>query len=53
MIMQVHDELVFEVYEDELDAMKKIVKEKMETAIPLNVPVVVELGTGKNWEEAH
>lgn len=53
MIMQVHDELVFEVFEDELDAMKKLVKEKMESAIPLNVPVVVEVGTGKNWEEAH
>lgn len=53
MIMQVHDELVFEVYEDELDSMKKMVKEKMETAIPLNVPVVVELGIGNNWEEAH
>lgn len=53
MIMQVHDELVFEVSEDELDAMKGIVKENMETAIPLNVPVVVEIGTGKNWEEAH
>ncbi len=53
MIMQVHDELVFEVHEDELDTMKKIVKEKMESAIRLNVPVVVEIGTGKNWEEAH
>lgn len=53
MIMQVHDELVFEVHEDELDAMKQIVKEKMETAIKLNVPIVVEIGTGKNWDEAH
>ncbi|HPF06567.1 MAG TPA: DNA polymerase, partial [Spirochaetota bacterium] len=53
MIMQVHDELVFEVFEDELDAMKKLVKEQMESAIPLNVPVVVEIGTGNNWEEAH
>jgi len=53
MIMQVHDELVFEVFEDELDAMKELVKEQMESAIPLNVPVVVEIGTGNNWEEAH
>ena len=53
MIMQVHDELVFEVHEDELDKMKLIVKEKMESAIQLNVPVVVEIGTGTNWEEAH
>ncbi len=53
MIMQVHDELVFEVHEDELDEMKKIVKEKMETAIKLNVPIIVDIGIGKNWEEAH
>ncbi len=53
MIMQVHDELVFEVHKDEKEIMESIVREKMETAIKLNVPVVVEIGTGKNWEEAH
>jgi len=53
MIMQVHDELVFEVHEDELNDVKPLVKEKMESAIKLNVPVVVEIGTGNNWDEAH
>jgi len=53
MIMQVHDELVFEVHEDELLIMKSLVKEKMENAIKLDVPVVVDIGIGKNWEEAH
>ncbi|HID93748.1 MAG TPA: DNA polymerase I, partial [bacterium (Candidatus Stahlbacteria)] len=53
MIMQVHDELVFEVPEEELDEVKDLVKEKMETAIPLRVPVVVDMGVGKNWYEAH
>ncbi|HOP62127.1 MAG TPA: DNA polymerase I [Spirochaetota bacterium] len=53
MIMQVHDELVFEVHEEELEEMKALVREKMETALSLNVPIVVEIGTGNNWEEAH
>jgi len=53
MIMQVHDELVFEVSEDEMDIMEILVRDKMENAIKLNVPVVVDISTGKNWEEAH
>jgi len=53
MIIQVHDELVFEVKEDELDDLKSIVKDRMEKAVDLNVPVVVDIGVGKNWEEAH
>jgi len=53
MILQVHDELVFEVPEEELDEVKDLVKEKMETAIPLKVPVVVDTGVGRNWYEAH
>ncbi|HRU64843.1 MAG TPA: DNA polymerase I [Spirochaetota bacterium] len=53
MIMQVHDELVFEVKEDEMEYMKSMVKDKMENAIKLNVPVIVDIGVGKNWEEAH
>lgn len=53
MIMQVHDELVFEVNKDEKDLMEKLVREKMESAIKLNVPVVVDISTGKNWDEAH
>jgi DNA polymerase-1 len=53
MIMQVHDELVFESPEDELDTVKKIVIEKMEHALDLSVPIKVDIGIGKNWEEAH
>ncbi len=53
MTMQVHDELVFEVHHSEVEEMKAIVSEKMRTAIPLNVPILVEMGTGKNWLEAH
>jgi len=53
MIMQVHDELVFEVHEDEKEIMEQIVRDKMENAIKLNVPIVVDISIGKNWEEAH
>jgi len=51
MIMQVHDELVFEVPEDELEEAAPMIKEVMETAFPLSVPLVVELKVGKNWGE--
>ncbi len=53
MILQVHDELVFEVFDDEVDKVKSIVKEKMEKAIALRVPVKVDIGLGKNWLDAH
>ena len=53
MILQVHDELVFEVVESELDKVEKIVKQEMENAIKLDVPVKVDIGVGKNWLEAH
>ncbi len=53
MILQVHDELVFEVPEDEIDKFKGVCKEIMEGAMPLRVPLEVELGVGKNWREAH
>jgi DNA polymerase-1 len=53
MIMQVHDELVFEVPEREIEIMKRLVREEMEGAIDLNVPIKVDLGVGKNWLEAH
>jgi DNA polymerase-1 len=53
MILQVHDELVFEVTDSELDRVKKIVKHEMENAIKLDVPVKVDIGVGKNWLEAH
>lgn len=53
MILQVHDELNFNVYNDELDLVKKIVTEEMEHAYKLSVPLIAECGIGKNWLEAH
>ena len=53
MILQVHDELVFDAHLDELDELKSIVENKMVNALPLSVPVVVEMNTGSNWLEAH
>ena len=52
MILQVHDELVFEGPKDELEKVKQIVKEEMENALALKVPVRVDLGAGPNWAEA-
>jgi DNA polymerase I len=51
MTLQVHDELVFEVPEAELDIMKSLVKEVMENAHPLEVPLLVEVGSGPNWRD--
>jgi DNA polymerase-1 len=53
MILQVHDELVFDVYPEELDALKTLVLNKMKNALALHVPVEVNMGVGKNWLEAH
>lgn len=53
MIMQVHDELVFDVYKPELDLMKERIPELMKNAIPLDVPMEVETGIGENWLIAH
>ena len=53
MILQVHDELVFDAHLDELSDLKSIVSEKMVNAMPLSVPVIVEMNTGDNWLEAH
>ncbi|MCW8387484.1 DNA polymerase I [Fluoribacter dumoffii] len=53
MIMQVHDELVFEVNKEEVEASKKIIRELMEQAVTLSVPLVVSIGTGSNWDAAH
>ncbi len=53
MIMQVHDELVFEVAEDNLDQVRKKVVEHMSAAAKLDVPLVVEAGIGSDWDEAH
>ena len=53
MILQVHDELVFDAHLDELSDLKALVSEKMVNAMPLSVPVIVEINTGNNWLEAH
>ena len=53
MIMQVHDELVFEVREEQVEAFVTAVKEKMAAAVDLDVPLVVDAGIGDNWEQAH
>ena len=53
MLVQVHDELIFEIFKPELNEMKKLIKEEMESAYTLNVPLVTEIGTGNNWYEAH
>ena len=53
MMLQVHDELVFDAHLDELNALKAIVQDKMVNALPLSVPVIVEMNTGDNWLEAH
>jgi len=53
MILQVHDELVFDVPIDEIDELKEIVIDKMTNAIKLNVPIVVDSKIGNNWLEAH
>ena len=53
MLLQVHDELVFEVKKEELETVRKIVADKMENAMKLNVPIVVETGVGENWFDAH
>ena len=53
MLLQVHDELVLEVPKNEIDTTAKIVKDVMENVFSLSVPLIVEVGTGENWAEAH
>jgi DNA polymerase-1 len=53
MILTVHDELVLEVHDAEVDAVSALVRESMETAFPLSVPLLVEMGTGRTWGAAH
>jgi DNA polymerase-1 len=53
MLLQVHDELVFDLYQPEQEVVLPMVEEKMKTAIPLDVPLAVEMGAGVNWIEAH
>lgn len=53
MIMQVHDELVFEVAEDQLDDCRAKIESIMSYAADLKVPLLVDIGVGDNWDEAH
>jgi DNA polymerase-1 len=53
MVLQVHDELVFDVHKDELEMVQSIIKFEMENAFKMSVPLDVEVGLGNNWLEAH
>ncbi|MDR0667281.1 MAG: DNA polymerase I [Prevotellaceae bacterium] len=53
LILQVHDELVLDVYRPELDEVKTLVQREMEQAMPLKVPLIAEMGAGRNWLDAH
>ena len=53
MLLQVHDELVFETPEEELERLVPMIKEEMEGVFPLRVPLKVDINRGKNWDEAH
>ena len=53
MLLQVHDELVFDVYKPELEIVKPIIEQLMRNALPLSVPVEVGMGVGENWLLAH
>jgi DNA polymerase-1 len=53
MLLQVHDELVFDVHESELEAIQPMIRHEMENAFILDVPLVVDMGTGENWLAAH
>ena len=53
MIMQVHDELVFEVKAEKVDHYSQLIKEEMEKAIKLHVPLIADVDVGDNWDEAH
>ena len=53
MLLQVHDELVFDVYKSELEEIQKLIKTEMENAYKLSVPLEVDLGVGENWLVAH
>lgn len=53
MVLQVHDELLFDAHKDEIDELRPLIKELMEKAFPLKVPVIVDTGIGDNWLDAH
>ena len=53
MIMQVHDELVFECPNENADKVMKVMKDTMEQTVELNIPLIAEAAIGNNWNEAH
>jgi len=53
MVLQVHDELLFDAHKDEVDEFRPMIKEIMETAMPVDVPITVDTGVGDNWLDAH
>ena len=53
MLLTVHDEIVLDMYKDEQESVMPVIEECMKTALPMKVPIVVEMGVGKNWLEAH
>jgi DNA polymerase-1 len=53
MVLQVHDELLFDAHKDEVDELRPMIKEIMETAMPVDAPIVVDTGVGDNWLDAH
>ncbi len=53
MLLQVHDELVFDIHKDELETLQSIIKETMENAYKLSIPLIVDIGLGDDWLEAH
>ena len=53
MLLQVHDELIFEVHENEIEEVRTLIRECMESAITLSVPLKVEMGVADNWLDAH
>ena len=53
MVLTVHDELVFEVPEEEVDAASAAIRQTMESVYPLDVPLVVDVGCGPDWNAAH
>jgi len=53
LLLQVHDELVFDLLASEEKEMRALIEDRMKTALPLEVPIVVEIGVGENWLEAH
>jgi DNA polymerase-1 len=52
-VLQVHDELVLEVPEAEVETLRALLPQKMETVAQLSVPLIVDVGVGDNWDEAH